>query len=81
MDRWGVQGIAIGGLGLLHAYMLEKQLMLQQFSMEATEITQTHIQMGRDIQAQALRQVLHMEMQGRDRVSSAYFQGHGPYHR
>ena len=63
--------MAMGGLGLLHAYVLEKRHMMQQFTVETTNIKRTHIQMGRDIQAQARRRVLHMESQGRDRVSSA----------
>ena len=71
MHRERAQGLAMGGLGLLHAYVLEKRHMMQQFAVEATNIKQTHIQMGRDIQAQARRRVLHMESQGRDRVSSA----------
>ena len=71
MYRERAQGLAMGGLGLLHAYVLEKRHMMQQFAVEATKIKQTHIQMGRNIQAQARRRVLHMETQGRDRVSSA----------
>ena len=55
VNRRGVQGLAMGGLGILHAYVLDKRQMLQHFSGEATEIKQTHTQMGRDIQAQALR--------------------------
>ena len=71
VHRDRAQVLAMGGLGLLHAYVLEKRHMMQQFAEEATIIEQTHIQMGRDIQAQAWRQVLHLESQGRDRVSSA----------
>ena len=55
MHRGRAQGLAMGGLGLLHAYVLEKRHMMQQFAVEATHIKQTHIQMGRDIQAQARR--------------------------
>ena len=51
VDRRGVQGIAIGGLGIIHAYVRERQLMLQQFSVGTAEITQTHRQLGRAIQA------------------------------
>ena len=60
MHRDRAQGLALGGLGLLHAYVLEKRHMMQQFAEEATIIEQTHIQMGRDIQAQARRRVLHL---------------------
>ena len=49
MDKRGVQGIAIGGLGLIHACVWERQLMLHQFLVGATEITQTHRQLGRAI--------------------------------
>ena len=71
VDRRGIQRWAMGGLGLLHTHVLEKLQFMQQFALEATEIKQTHIQRGRDIWAQALCQVLHMETQGRDRVSFA----------
>ena len=41
--RGRAQGLAMGGSGLLHAYVLEKRHMMQQFAVEATEIKQTHI--------------------------------------
>ena len=70
VDRRGVQGIAIRGLGLVHAYVRDRQPVLQHFSVRTAKITQTRRQSGRAVQAQALRQVLHMEAQGRVRVSS-----------
>ena len=42
VDRRRVQGMAIRGLGLVHAYVREKQLMSQQFSAGVTEITRPH---------------------------------------
>ena len=70
VDRRVVQGMAIGGLGLIRAYVRGRQLMSQHFSLRTAMITETRKRSGRAIQAQALRQVLDMGAQGRVRVSS-----------
>ena len=51
VDRRRVQGIAIGGLGLAHAYVREWRLMLQQLSVGAAGTRRTRRQSGRAIQA------------------------------
>ena len=46
---------AIGGLGLLHAFVRDKQLILQHFSIHTAMITETRRQSGRAIQVHVMR--------------------------
>ena len=70
VGRRGVQGAAIRGLGLLHAFVRDKQLILQHFSVHTAMITETRRQSGRAIQVHAMRRVLQVEAQGRAWVAS-----------
>ena len=64
------QGAAIGGSGLLQAFVRDRQLILQHFLVHTSMITETRRQSGRAIQVHAMRRVLHLEAQGRAWVAS-----------
>ena len=65
-----MQGAAIGGLGLLHAFVRDKHLILQHFSTHTAMITEARRQSGRAIQVHAMRRVLHLAARGRAWVTT-----------
>ena len=63
--RLGRQGAAMGHLGLSHAFVRDKQLILQHSTANGNLIAEARRQAGRAIQVRAMRHALHMEAQGR----------------
>ena len=76
--RRGLQGAAIGCLDLLHAFVRDKQLILQHSTAQANMIAQARHHAGRAIPVRAMRHVLRVEAQGRARVASYAATPHHP---
>ena len=67
--RRGLLNVPTGGLGLLHAFVRDKRLMLQHATAHANMTTEARRQAARAIWVRATRHILDMEARGRAQVA------------